>query len=137
MKKTILFILICCKISFSFAQTPKTVYKVVPVITKQSFYLNGGARAMFGGKSREYLQVDLPENTVEWYYTITTSPQKTESSGTNLTGQLARLLVPDMGIASNVLSSIIVPPGSGACDVYLMTNPNEVNNLFQNNHLAA
>jgi len=130
MKKNILFILICCKISFSFAQTSKAVFKVVPIITKQAFYLNGGARAMFGGKSREFLQVDIPPNTVEWYYSITTAPQKSGPSNTNLTGQLVKLLVPDIGIASTVVSSIIAPSGSGACDVFLMTNPNEVNKFL-------
>jgi hypothetical protein len=130
MKKIILFILICCKISCSCAQTPKAIYKIVPIITKQSFYLNGGARSMFGGVSREYLQVDLPPNTVEWYYSVTTSPQKTAAPNTNLTGQLVKLLVPDLGIASGILSSIIVPTGSGACDVYLMADPNEVNKFI-------
>ncbi|MEJ0082554.1 MAG: hypothetical protein WDM78_16725 [Puia sp.] len=36
-------------------------------------------------------------------------------------------MVSDPGINSNALSVIEVPGGSGICDVYVMTNPNEVN----------
>ncbi|HWY34998.1 MAG TPA: hypothetical protein VNX68_10150, partial [Nitrosopumilaceae archaeon] len=34
------------------------------------------------------------------------------------------------GIASNLVSSIIAPSGSGACDVYVMTDANEVNKFI-------
>jgi hypothetical protein len=127
MKIFILFLLISGEIANSYGQMSNATYKVVPIITKQAFYLNGGAKAMFGGVSREALQVNLPSNTVEWYYTITTSPNKNQPSNGDLTGQLVKLLVPDIGIATTALSSILVPSGSGACDIYLMTNANEVN----------
>jgi hypothetical protein len=67
MKIFILFLLISGEIANSYGQMSNATYKVVPIITKQAFYLNGGAKAMFGGVSREALQVNLPSNTVEWY----------------------------------------------------------------------
>jgi len=47
------------------AQPPKKIRKVVPLLTQQTFYLNGGMRATFGGKSRTTYQGNLPKNPVE------------------------------------------------------------------------
>jgi hypothetical protein len=127
MKKILFLLLIFCKSSFSFSQSPKPVYKVVPVVTSHSFYLKGGSRAMVGNSSRQVLPIELPANTIEWYYTITTTTNRKQSLNSGLTGQLDKLLVSDIGITSNALSAIAVPGGSGICDVYVMTNPNEVN----------
>lgn len=125
--KTLFLLLIFCKSALSFAQITKPVYKVVPVVTSHSFYLKGGSRALVGNSSRQVLPINLPANTVEWYYTITTTNNRKQSLNSDLTGQLDKLLVSDPGINSNALSVIEVPGGSGICDVYVMTNPNEVN----------
>ena len=125
--KTIFLLLIFCKSAFSFAQTTKPNYKVVPVVTSHSFFLKGGSRAIIGNSSRQVLPIELPANTVEWYYTVTTTTNRKQSLNSDLTGQLDKLLVPDLGITSNALSTIAVPGGSGICDVYVMTNPYEVN----------
>jgi hypothetical protein len=125
--KNILLLMIFCKSPFSFAQNLKPVYKVVPVITSQSFFLKGGSRAMIGNSSRQALPIQLPANTVEWYYTITTTSNKKQSLNSDLTGQLEKLLIPELGISSTGLSALSVPGGSGVCDVFLMNNPNEVN----------
>jgi hypothetical protein len=82
---------------------------------------------MLGGKSRGFVKVDLPPNTVEWYYSVTTSSQKTDPSNTNLTSQLICLLGHDLGISSSVIPSINVPAGSDPCDVYVMTDSAEAN----------
>jgi hypothetical protein len=125
--KALFLLLIFCKSAISFAQSTKPVYKVVPVVTSHSFYLKGGSRAMIGNSSRQVLPISLPANTVEWYYTITTTNNRKLSLNSDLTGQLDKLLVPELGITSNASGSIAVPGGSGNCDVYVMTNPNEVN----------
>jgi hypothetical protein len=125
--KKLCLLLICCKSALSFAQTAKPSYKVVPVVSSHSFYLKGGSRAMTGNSSRQVLPINLPANTVEWYYTITTTNNRKQSSNSNLTGQLDNLLIPDQGITSNALGSVTIPDGTGICDVYIMTNPNEVN----------
>ena len=82
---------------------------------------------MMGGKSREVLQFELPPHTTEWYYTVTTSAGSTNTQTDGLSGQLLNMLMPGLGLSSNVLSSIVVPPGSGACDIFLMTDANDVN----------
>ena len=125
--KTLFLLLIFGNSAISFAQTIKPVYKVVPVVTSHSFFLKGGSRAMVGNSSRQVLPIDLPANTVEWYYTITTTTNRKQSLNSDLTGQLDKLLIPELGITSKALGTVAVPGGSGICDVYVMTNPNEVN----------
>jgi len=124
--KTLILLLIFFKTAVCFSQSTKAVYKVVPVVTSHTFYLKGGSRALVGNSSRQVLPIDLPANTVEWYYTITTTNNRKQSLNSDLTGQLDKLLVPELGITSNALSAVSVPGGSGLCDVYVMTNPNEV-----------
>jgi hypothetical protein len=135
--KRLFLLLIFCKSALSFAQNTKPNYKVVPVVTSHSFFLKGGSRAIIGNSSRQVLQIELPANTVEWYYTITTTTSRKQSLNSDLTEQLDKLLVPDLGITSNASSSIAVPHGSGICDVYVMTNPNEVNKYVNKRPAAS
>jgi hypothetical protein len=98
---------------------------VVPNVSQQSFYLKSGSGTMGSSGSRQVLQINLPANTVEWYYTITTRSGRRQFSNSDLTGQLVKLVDPDRGIAHK--PPLHVPAGTGACDIYLMTNPHEVN----------
>ncbi len=137
MKKILFLLLIFCKSSLSFSQSPKPAYKVVPVVTSHSFYLKGGSRALVGNSSRQVLPIELPANTVEWYYTITTTNNRKQSLNSDLTQQLDKLLASDPGITFSTLSAISVPGGSGICDVYLMNNPNEVNKYVNKKPAAS
>src|SRR3982751_415156 len=104
MKKTLLLLVIFCKINISSAQPAKPIYKVVPVITSQSFYLKGGSRAVGANSSRQVLPIELPANTIEWFYSVTTTPNRKESLNSNLTAQLDKLIVPDLGISAKASS---------------------------------
>jgi hypothetical protein len=137
MKKTLFLLFILCKSSFSFSQSSKPVYKVVPVITSHTFYLKGGSRALVGNSSRQVLPIELPANTVEWYYTITTTSNRKQILKTDLTDQLDKLLIPELGIDAKSSSGLTVPNGTGLCDVYVMTNPNEVNKYVNKKPAAS
>lgn len=104
-------------------------YKVVPVISKEIFTLNSGGRALIGGRSRIDLLVELPANTIEWYYAVTTSPEKTSAPAIGLAEQLIKLMTPG-GIASTVMSALITPRGAGACDVYLFADRDNLNQFI-------
>lgn len=104
-------------------------YKVVPVITKETFTLNGGARAMMGGRSRIDLLVALPVNTVEWYYAVTTSPERAPAPSIGLAEQLIKLITP-AGITTTVMSALMTPSGSGTCDVYLFGDQGSLNQFL-------
>jgi hypothetical protein len=133
MKNALLPLLLFCSAYQSNAQSSKQDYMVVPIISQQSFYLKSGSDAMGHNSSRQVLQINLPANTVEWYYTITTLSGRGQFSNSDLTGQLVKLVDPDRGIAHK--PSVHVPAGTGVCDVYLMTNPHEVNK-YVNKHPA-
>jgi hypothetical protein len=124
MKNALLPLLVFCASSQSNAQAAKQDYMVVPIISQQSFYLTVGFHAMGNNGSIQALQINLPANTVEWYYTVTTKSGRGQFSNSDLTGQLVKLVDPDCGMATN--GSVRVPGGNGVCDVYLMTNPHEV-----------
>ena len=92
----------------------------VQLISPQKIYLNGGARAAFGGQSRTWIQIILPENTVEWYYAFSTGQS---SSNLGLFTQLAKLTDPK-GNTSISEEAVYVPSGSGVCDVLLLDKAN-------------
>jgi hypothetical protein len=124
MKNALLPLLVFCVTSQTNAQSSKQDYMVVPIISQQSFYLKAGSVAVGSSSSRQVLQINLPANTVEWYYTVTTKSLRGQFSNSDLTGQLVKLVDPDRGITPK--ASVHVPGGNGVCDVYLMTNPLEV-----------
>ena len=92
-------------------------------MSQQTFYLNGGMKAAMGGKSRTYFKIDLPPNTISWYYTFTTKEGKSNPSALNLVSQLTRFYDPT-GFTALALNAIGTPTGVAACDIYLMDKMN-------------
>lgn len=125
MKKLIsLIIILSLAVSSVFGQTYKKVRKVVPILTNQNFYLNGGTRASFGGKSRTNLLISLPINTIEWYYIFSTTPDEGGSQNLQIVSQLSKLVDPT-GTTAVITSSLLAPTGNGgACDIYLLDRTN-------------
>lgn len=106
-------------ITTCFCQNSLKEQKIVSVLKQQTIFLNGGMRSSFGGKSRTTIEIKLPPNTIEWYYTITTFDGATTGSTLDLVPQLTRALDPT-GITSIAISAILAPTGSKSCDVHLM-----------------
>ena len=107
----------------------KKEYKPVTIIEPSKYYVNSGSNATFlGGKSRISLLVQLPQNTVEWYYTFTASRDEElinkARSSSNLTGQLTRLIDPS-GILNIGVNLLTPTPGADYCDIYLLTQENK------------
>ncbi len=130
MKNPLLALLVFCASFQSNAQSSRQDYMVVPVISQQSFYLKAGSTNKGQSSSRQVMQINLPANTVAWYYTVTTRSGRGQFSNNDLTGQLVKLVDPNRGISNK--ASVRVPAGTGVCDVYLMTNPHEVNKYVNN-----
>lgn len=110
----------------SFVSNGQTLKDTV-IIQQRSYYLNGGARAAFGGKSRETIKIDLPKNTKRWYYSFTTSAGQDGTKLLNLGLQVAATLSTG-GLGAAVASSIEVPPGSSTVDVIIL--PTEYRDAF-------
>jgi tetratricopeptide (TPR) repeat protein len=125
MKKTyLIFTFIILSFQFVFSQEYEIKQEAKQLIESRSIYLNGGLRASFGGKSRIYLKVDLPPNTIKWYYSFSTKKGKSGTQNMNLGLQLAGMLVDPSGLTSNTLSAIKVPDGVATADIYLCDRAN-------------
>jgi len=103
-------------------------YKVEVVQKAQKFYLNSGSHATFkGGKSRTTIPINLPDNTVKWYYEFSASRNESEVDNVNkaldLAGELSSLL-DQSGILQLGINMLNQPPGSDYCDVYLIDHDN-------------
>jgi hypothetical protein len=127
MKRIITFIAILAIIQVSNAQSK---FKVVSIQPEQSFYLNGGARSMVGGSSRTFFQIELPQNTVAWYYLFTTTPNKKPIQSIKLAAQLNKLVAAETGVDEVSVEAIFTPTGSSQADIYLFPNLTEVNKFL-------
>lgn len=104
-------------------------YKIIPLVTKETFTLNSGGRSIFGGKSRNYIPVQLPPHTVEWYYAVTTTPEQVPAPTINLAEQLIKFLT-SSGLMASVIGSLMIPRGSGVCDVFLLHSKKDLNTFL-------
>lgn len=104
-------------------------YKASTLIEKRAYYLNGGARAALGGKSRVTIKIDLPKNTKKWFYSFSTTPGEDGTKLLNLGVQVGAALTSG-GLTALAAKSFEVPPGSGSVDV-LILRP-EYKNAFLN-----
>ena len=123
LKNLILTLLFAVSIYATTAQT----YNSVTLVEKRAYYLNGGTRAAFGGKSRVTFKIDLPKNTKKWYYSFSTTPGEDGTKLLNLGVQVAAALYSG-GLAPLAAKSFEVPPGSGSADVIVL--PPEYNDAF-------
>lgn len=106
-----------------FAQDYQT--EAIQLIEPRGIYLNGGLRASFGGKSRTYIKVDLPPNTVKWYYSFSTERGESGTQNLNLAIQLSSMMAAgSVGSTAINLSGVEVPAGSASIDVYLCDRAN-------------
>jgi tetratricopeptide (TPR) repeat protein len=117
-------------------QTVQKERKVVQVMTPQTFYLNGGTKALLGGKSRTWFNIPLPKNTVEWYYSFTTTKNENSSSTIGLLSQLTRLYDPT-GMTAIATNAILTPSGAGVCDIYLMDRANSDKFMYKVDNWAG
>lgn len=44
--------------------------KIVEIVSSQKFHLNSKGKTVLSGKNRITLEIELPENTKEWYFYI-------------------------------------------------------------------
>jgi hypothetical protein len=119
---SILFVFFATNIFSQYYITEKIT---TTIIQERSIYLNGGLRASAGGKSRISIPIDLPENTVEWYYSFSTSPGESGTKNLNLALQLSSFLVDYTGTTSQLMTKVKVPIGSNSIDIYLLSQENE------------
>jgi len=105
---------------FANGQATSKVRKVVTLLPEQGIYLNSTSNGAFGGKSRVNYKIDLPPNTVEWYYLYSTTPIEGKNQTLGLAAQLTRVVDPT-GISALTINALATPSGSGGLiDLYVM-----------------
>ncbi len=142
MKKIILLHFILIIYQAIYAQTYKDTVEVVSLQEPQKFYLNSGLRSMVGGQSRISVPVILPENTIRWYYTITTVSAKAKedmdkqeqankiAKDFKLVEQLTSIIQGAAKTSSNfnpatmAINLAMTPSGGEMCAVYLLDGEN-------------
>ncbi len=96
--------------------------KVVTLQSEQKFYINSQMRPL--GRSRVFVPVHLPPNTVAWCYKY--AAFRDEKDAKNVLGairiavQLTRLIDQNAGLIAAALEQLAQPPGGNVCDLYLM-----------------
>jgi hypothetical protein len=129
MKKLIAVVSACCLLNAVSAQSK---LKVVPIMAEQSHYLKGGARAAPGTVSRLCLKVNLPPNTVVWYYTFTTTANKGEKTAPIRLADQLRKVLDTTGKTEFHIDTIFVPAGTRHIDAYLLQTPEDANKFKRN-----
>ena len=116
-----LSIYLCCY--GLFAQEVDRIQEPVSIISSRNVYLNSGLVSRIEGNSRSVIQVDLPSNTIKWYYSFTTSLSKRKTLYLNLAEQLIALYEDNQN-QSDKASHLDVPPGKCGIDIYLLNKNN-------------
>lgn len=115
--------------NFNTKVTYKRTLTPVSVLEPQNFFINSGSNATFmGGKSRITVPVNLPANTVEWFYRFSASREASDienvKSNFGLFGEVTKLLfnLTGVGAAINTLAvdKLTQPPGANYCDIYFL-----------------
>lgn len=103
-----------------FGQQTTTRREVVTLLHEQSVYLNSTSNGFAGGNSRLDYKIDLPPNTVEWYYMYSTTPTEGMNQSLGLVSQLTRLVDPS-GLTALTINQLATPSGSGGViDAFVM-----------------
>jgi hypothetical protein len=102
--------------------------KAEQLIAPSRYFVNSGSNATFeGGKSRLTIPIDLPQNTVEWYYIVSAYRNQADFDRTmksfDLFGEIVTA-IDATGVAGFAISALTAPPGGDYCDVVLMDRAN-------------
>ena len=134
--------------SFNTNVSLQRVSRTISVVESASQFINSGSNAAFkGGTSRIVVPVNLPPNTVEWFYRFSASRSKEEientRKGVSLFTELTKLLLDATGVGMVVTKAVSIgieqltmPPGSDYCDIYLLTYDNISNFEAKNDDLV-
>lgn len=102
------------------AQVKTVSYKVLPLVEDRQYELAGGVIVL--NTSRVIIPVNLPENTIEWYYMFVSysdedvlEKRRTEI---NLASQLS-LALDKTGLTSDLISGLLTPNGSSCSNIYV------------------
>ena len=110
------FVLIMTLPHLAFAQRTEYQFETIQIQPERQYSLNGTTRSDLGfGNDRTVINFNLPENTVQWYYSFSTSKNQAFNQSLNLAGQLISIYY-----SGNTSLMPKVPAGESSIDAYLM-----------------
>lgn len=102
------------------AQVKTVSYKVVPLVEDRQYELAGGVIVL--NTSRVIIPVNLPENTIAWYYMFASYSNEDalekRTNEINLASQLS-LALDKTGLTSGLISVLLTPNGSSSSNIYV------------------
>ena len=112
------------KADFNTNVSLKAYYEAVAVQSPQRFYVNSKSNARWkGGKNRVLLPINLPPNTVKWYFEYAATRDEASvqqiQGAFSLLGQLTRL-IDETGLLEFGIHQISRPSGVNIADIYLL-----------------
>ena len=111
-------------ITQNIAQHIDYIKEPIEIISSRSIFLNSGAwSTTMGGASRSFIKVDLPDNTIKWYYSFSTSPKKNSLQQLDLMSQLLTLSEKTQ-LKEDIQTTLEVPSGTCGIDIYLLDKNN-------------
>ncbi len=85
----------------------------------EEYKMNVKARINLANDNITKMRIDLPENTVAWYFSFNCVEKSGNNAALGFFPALLKFFDPTKGLASDVLEKIIQPKGSVDCNVYL------------------
>lgn len=93
------------------------------IITVHSLNYRGAAN------NRSFVPIQLPPNTVKWFYSVSSNFARPQNETLNLLAELSRYLDPTNGILADIINSLDAPTGTADFNVYFIKD-NENLDIF-------
>jgi tetratricopeptide (TPR) repeat protein len=116
------------------SQDIKKEIEVVSVLKNKTFYLRQSKVVRLVAKTpRTYFEIQLPPNTIQWFYSYTTFFPDETAKKSNLEFQLKKIVDSSNNniIKAKSISSIKTPKGSTPISVYLMKNKTSAESIVE------
>ena len=85
----------------------------------EDYKMNVKARGNLMNENFSKVQIQLPENTVSWYFSFNCVEKKENNAALGLFKALLKFFDPTKGLASDAIDQIMQPKGSVDCNVWL------------------
>ncbi|MBO7596956.1 MAG: hypothetical protein J6T70_07930 [Bacteroidales bacterium] len=83
--------------------------------------------------NRTYIPVQLPANTISWYYSVSSNLSDAGTPTLGLLAGLVKIVDPSLGLVANGVSKLQAPTGTADCNVYLIKDTDNLNTFLKKN----
>lgn len=113
-------------------QTNTEDYSVKEVV-KQNVLTVHSITYIGADNNRAYVAVQLPANTVSWYYSVSSNLSDAGTPTLGLLAGLVKIVDPSLGLVADGISKLEAPTGTADCNVYLIKDTDNLNTFLKKN----